>query len=339
MAHPSILGKFVWHDLMTTDAAAAKSFYGQAVGWQSQPWDQDPNYTFLLGSQGPVGGVMGMPPDVPAGLPPFWSLYIGTPNLDQTVAHALRLGAKLCKEATEIPTIGRFAILTDPQGANFTVFTPNDSSAPPDGAPPLGDFSWHELATTDFEAAFKFYSQLFGWQEMERMDMGPHGIYFIFGWNGAQRGGIYNKMPEMKGPPNWLSYAFVANTDEAVARAKAAGGTVINGPMDVPGEGRIAVMMDPQGAVFAVHAQKAAATPAEKAAPVRKANAPARKARPAAKKPVAKAKKKKRSAVVARRRPTKKKSAAKSQRTVSKGKRRNARKPAKRARTKPARRK
>jgi hypothetical protein len=268
---------------------------------------------------------MGMPPDAPAGTPPFWSLYIGTPDLDATVAAAQRLGAKLCKEATEIPTIGRFAILTDPQGAAFTLFTPFDESAPGNAPPPIGDFSWHELGTTDFEAAFRFYSELFGWQEMERMDMGPNGIYFIFGWDGEQRGGMYNQPPGMPGPPNWLSYASVANTDASVARAKAAGGRIINGPMDVPGEGRVAIMMDPQGAVFAVHSQKPA--PASKAPPAKK------KSKPATRKPKAGGKKK--------RRKVAKKSVARPKRKTRKPakarKSAKARKPVKRRRARAAR--
>jgi predicted enzyme related to lactoylglutathione lyase len=324
MAHPNILGKWLWHDLMTTDTSAAKEFYRKAVGWPSQPWDQDPSYTFVLGPQGPVAGLMGMPPDAPAGTPPFWSLYIGTPDLGATVAVAQRLGAKLCKEATEIPTIGRFAILTDPQGAAFTLFTPFDDSAPSNAPPPIGDFSWHELATTDFEAAFRFYSELFGWQEMERMDMGPNGIYFIFGWDGEQRGGMYNQPPGMPGPPNWLSYASVANTDASVARAKAAGGRVINGPMDVPGEGRVAIMMDPQGAVFAVHSEKAA--PASKTPVAPSKTPPAKKKRkPAAKKAKAGGKNKRPARATAKRKTRKPAKTRKSAKARKPGKRRRGR--------------
>ena len=82
------------------------------------------------------------------------------------------------------------------------------------GMPPLGTFSWHELATSDNEAAFAFYSGLFGWDAMQRMDMGPVGIYLIFGSNGVQRGGMYIKPPENPGPPNWLPYVHVPNADE-----------------------------------------------------------------------------------------------------------------------------
>ncbi len=87
------------------------------------------------------------------------------------------------------------------------------------GAPPLGAFSWHELATSDNEAAFAFYSGLFGWDAIQRMDMGPTGVYLIFGENGVQRGGIYIKPAENPGPPNWLPYVHVPNADEGYAVA------------------------------------------------------------------------------------------------------------------------
>ena len=111
----------------------------------------------------------------------------------------------------------------------------------PTGAPPLGTFSWHELATSDNEAAFAFYSGLFGWDAMQRMDMGPTGVYLIFGENGVQRGGMYIKPPDMPGPPNWLPYAHVPSADEGYASLRLSNRRQGScAPMDVPGGGRIA---------------------------------------------------------------------------------------------------
>jgi predicted enzyme related to lactoylglutathione lyase len=168
------------------------------------------------------------------------------------------------------------------------VMASQEPAMPETGMKPVGDFSWHELATTNVQAAFDFYRALFGWEVLDRLDMGPSGIYLIFGWGGQQRGGIYNKTAEMTWPSNWLSYARVPNADAAAAQARGIGGKVTMGPMDVPGGDRIAVILDPQGATFAVHATKAEAKkpeapkkvsakkPAVKKAPAKKA--PARKA-------------------------------------------------------------
>ena len=114
---------------------------------------------------------------------------------------------------------GRYAVLKDPQGAVFAIIDPENARPEAAGTPPLGTFSWHELATTDNEAAFAFYSGLFGWDAMQRMDMGPTGIYLIFGQNGVQRGGMYIKPADMPAPPNWLPYAHVPNADKGYALA------------------------------------------------------------------------------------------------------------------------
>jgi len=136
---------------------------------------------------------------------------------------------------------------------------------------------------------------------MTRMNMGEMGFYNIFGWKGTQRGGIFTKAKSNPMKPAWLSYAQVASADEAASRAKSAGATVMNGPMEVPGGSRITVLMDPQGVAFAVHSMpapqpkaKVAAKPTAKAAAKPKAQAkPKAKAKTATKARVkAKAKRK-----------------------------------------------
>ena len=159
------------------------------------------------------------------------------------------LGGGVIVPGTDIPNVGRFAILTDPQGAVFAIFS--GAAGGHDGEPAIGEFSWHELATTDYKKAFEFYSALFGWDKQAEHDMGPMGVYFLFARNGRETGGIYNITPDMKMPPNWMQYVSVDSVDAAVERVKANGGKVLNGPMDVMGGDRIAQCMDPQGGVFA----------------------------------------------------------------------------------------
>jgi predicted enzyme related to lactoylglutathione lyase len=150
---------------------------------------------------------------------------------------------------------------------------------------PYGAFSWHELATTIApSAAFGFYAALFDWDLVAEHDMGPMGKYVVFGRNGRQLGGMFDKGAQGKpGAAYWLGYVSVTDLEGAVERAKSARGSVLMGPMDVPGGDRIAQLMDPYGAFFALHkaAAQGAATETGKAA----APAPAKKA--AAKKPAA----------------------------------------------------
>jgi predicted enzyme related to lactoylglutathione lyase len=288
-----VRGKFVWHQLMTRNVAGAKDFYSRLVGWKTMPWPLDPAYTVCHADAGPAAGIMEMPSDLSPEVPSHWLQYIGTRDVDGTAQAAVRAGGSIMKAPSDMQGAGRYALIRDPQGAIFAIIDPENAKPDAAGAPPLGAFSWHELATSDNEAAFAFYSGLFGWDAMQRMDMGPLGVYLIFGENGVQRGGIFIKPAENPGPPSWLPYVHIPNADEAyaVALSKGAKGTVP--PMDVPGGGRIANVIDPSGASFAVHSMPAApkaapatAKPKAKAQPKgkAKAKAKAKKAAPAKKK-------------------------------------------------------
>ncbi|HLJ38985.1 MAG TPA: VOC family protein, partial [Steroidobacteraceae bacterium] len=249
MSTADIRGRFVWHELLTTDTAGAAAFYPKVVPWRTQPSSM-PGYTLWLAGDAQVGGLMALPSDA-AGTPPHWLVYIGTPNVDATAEHAQRLGARVVKAASDIPNVGRYAVLADPQGATFALFTPGPGGGGIAG-PGAGVFSWHELATTDVPSALRFYGELFGWSKGPGHDMGAMGIYQIFERFGAQAGGMCNVQGPAT-PPSWLSYVQVADSSRAVAAAKSAGGRLLHGPMEVPGGSWIALFMDPQGGAFAVH--------------------------------------------------------------------------------------
>jgi predicted enzyme related to lactoylglutathione lyase len=256
-----VRGRFVWHQLATRDVSGAKKFYSKLVGWKTMPWPLDPAYTVCHADVGPVAGVMAIPAEAPAEMPSHWLSYIGTRDVDGTVEAAVRAGGSVLKAPSDMQGAGRYAVLKDPQGAAFAIISPENARPEAAGAPALGTFSWHELATTDHEAAFAFYSGLFGWEAMQRMDMGPTGIYLIFGWNGQQRGGMYTKTESMPATPFWLPYAHVPSADKGFSFATASGGREWQAPMEVPGGGRIAIFQDPTGAGFAVHSVAAAAAP------------------------------------------------------------------------------
>ncbi|HEY2434893.1 MAG TPA: VOC family protein [Vicinamibacterales bacterium] len=247
-------GRFVWHDLMTPDPAAAKTFYSAVTGWSTQPFGDA--YLMWVANGTPLGGVMALPdPSAPIG----WVAYITVPDVDAAAAVAQSLGGRIVKPPASIPTVGRFAILADPQGAMFCLFSWETDRPTEDTAAKPGEFSWHELATTDWRGAWTFYEQLFGWEKRNEHDMGPMGVYMLFGVGGVESGGMFDKPAAMPGAPAWLPYVRVESADAAAERVKANGGTVVNGPMDVPGGDRIAQCVDPQGAAFAVHSKKAGA--------------------------------------------------------------------------------
>lgn len=298
MSNADIRGRFVWHELMTTDPQAAVAFYSKVLPWKAQPSGM-PDYTLWVSGKTMTGGLMAQPDSArQAGAPPSWLVYLGTPDVDGTAAAAERLGGKVLKSPADIPNVGRFAVLADPQGAAFAIFKPG---AAPEGGGSSSYFSWHELATSDQQGALGFYSELFGWSRGPAHDMGPAGTYQLIEHGGAQVGGVYKVMDASKAP-HWLTYIAVKSVDRAAAAAKAAGGRVTQGPMEVPGGSRIAQIVDPQGGAFAVHepARKAATASVQAAQPPAAEQTAHAEKSPVAAKPA-----------TAQRRPAARKSAAK----------------------------
>jgi uncharacterized protein len=250
-------GRFVWYELMTTDPKAAIAFYTHVVGWKTQPFGEPPPgqepYTMWVGSQGPLGGVMTLPEEAKKmGAPPHWMAHVEVADVDATVAKAQRMDGRVYVPPTDVPTIGRFSVIADPQGASISVF---HSAQPMQGHDTTrqGEFAWHELITTDSVAALHFYGELFGWKKESEHDMGPMGKYLLYGQNGKWYGGMMTKTPDMPMPPTWVYYVQVDDLPAAVERAKERGARVLMGPMEVPGGTHVAQLFDPQGAHFALH--------------------------------------------------------------------------------------
>src|SRR5688572_29083868 len=251
-------GRFVWHDLMTTDTEGAKKFYSGVAGWGTQEWDGGGGpYTMWTNNGAPFGGMMTLNDEMRKNnVPPHWLPSVGVENVDDTVAKATQLGATTIAPPMDIPGAGRYAIFQDPHGATIAIFAGEGAmSGAPAEPPAYGDFSWHELTTADHVAAFEFYNKLFGWEKITEFDMGAMGMYLIYGQRGVQYGGMMTRTPEMP-PPNWLCYIKVRDAKESAETIKRMGGTIMMEPMEVPGGDWIVVASDPQGAVTAVHAPK-----------------------------------------------------------------------------------
>ncbi|HKN68052.1 MAG TPA: VOC family protein [Gemmatimonadaceae bacterium] len=249
-------GQFVWYELLTPDTDAAKRFYASLTGWGTQPFDKD--YTMWTTAGAPFAGLYRLGPEMrQQGVPPNWMPYVESSNVDETVRLATSLGGAVTVPASDIPNVGRFAVLRDPQGATFGVYRTSGPSMSWDGTPVLGRFSWHELMTTDYRKAFDFYQKLFGWEKTGEMDMGGGNAYLMYG-KGQPFGGIFNRHGDMMSmPPFWMVYIYVKDVRKAVEIAKKNGASVHRPPMEIPGGGTIAILADPQGAAFALHAAPA----------------------------------------------------------------------------------
>ena len=258
MQDQDVRGRFLWYDLMTTDPLSAQAFYGKVAGWGVEAWgDSQPPYVMFTRAGVPIGGSMQLPDEaVKAGARAHWIAYIGTPDVDKTVADATAMGARPHVAPQDIPNVGRFAVLADAQGATIAFFTPSNEQ-PPSHKPEIGDISWNTLVTNDPDTAFGFYSALTGWDKTGEEAMGPAGRYVMFGRQGFTLGGMSMGPAEKPRPPHWLLYVRVADIRAGAEAVTANGGRVLNGPIEVPGGDWIVQGMDPQGAVFALHQRKA----------------------------------------------------------------------------------
>jgi len=252
--------RFVWYELMTTDVEAAKAFYSEVLGWKTRAWPGAMEYTtFNIGDEG-VAGLMALPEEAKAhGAPPHWMGYLGVDDADATSKRIAEMGGTIIVPPQDIPEVGRFGVATDPQGAVFAYIKtqPPEGAKPYEGEPRPGDVSWHELNTTDYEGAWKFYAALTGWKHSDTFDMGPEmGNYWMFTSGDdvrASKGGMSNMARAHGFPAHWLYYITVTDVAAAVRRVESHGGKVLNGPMEVPDGSTIAQCMDPQGAMFALN--------------------------------------------------------------------------------------
>lgn len=244
-------GRFVWRDLMTTDIETSQEFFQKLFGWDTEVFDMGPNgtYTMFKLSDAPTfGGISQL--DASHGAPPHWLSYISTDDVDDCCARASEMGATVVVEPAVIPEIGRFAVLADPQGAHFSVFSEPERSSidePPQGNLPHGAVVWNELMTGDVEAATAFYSRMFGWSS-EVADVGT-GPYTLFR-NGSTLVAGMGKKPDDMPVSAWAIYFEAADIDKAVERVGELGGQIMFPVMEIPRTGRITWATDPAGAVF-----------------------------------------------------------------------------------------
>jgi predicted enzyme related to lactoylglutathione lyase len=252
----SSTGDFVWHELRTRDAKGALDFYMHVIGWQARS-SGDPGgvpYTLFSADDLSTAGLMQLTPQMlEGGMQPAWVGFIGVDDVDAYAKRVEQAGGKVHCPPQDIPTVGRFASVEDPQGAAFLLFQGSSESAPPRplaGTP--GTVGWNELSANEEQSAWSFYSDLFGWKVDNLMDMGTHGMYRIFNNGGAPVGAMMTRDPKSSPVPFWLFYFNVDDIDAAQARIQDKNGKVFLGPHPVPGGQWILIGQDPQEAMFAL---------------------------------------------------------------------------------------
>jgi uncharacterized protein len=246
-------GRFVWYELMTSDAEAAKSFYIEVLGWGTKQVSIPGRaYTLFTAGKDSVSGLLDLSVEARnMGARPSWIGYVCVNDVRATADRINHLGGRVYVPPTDIFSISRYSVVADPQMATLALFEwlkPGQDQ--PVELDRLGHVGWHELLTADLEKAGSFYRELFGW-EKGLADTGVRGTYQIFSVGGQTIGGMLSKPPTVP-VPFWLYYFNIADIDAAAKRVKAGGGQILVGPIEVPGGSWAIQCTDPQGAIFAL---------------------------------------------------------------------------------------
>jgi predicted enzyme related to lactoylglutathione lyase len=248
-------GRFVWYELMTTDVAAAKAFYGNVIGWSAQDASTpDLTYTLFTAGKASVSGLMDLPDEArKMGATPRWMGYVGVNDVDVAADRVKRLGGAVYVPPTN-SNIGRISVIADPQTATLALVGGKPGRQQLAELSKPGHVGWHALFATDWDQAFAFYAELFGWQRADA-EIGPAETYQLFSAGGQTIGGMFTK-PATDPVPYWHFYFNVGDIDAAAERVKDGGGRVFEGPLEVPGDSWIARCADPQGAAFALQGKR-----------------------------------------------------------------------------------
>jgi predicted enzyme related to lactoylglutathione lyase len=250
--HPS--GEFCWIELSTSDQAAAKAFYTGLFAWAVEDMPVGPNefYSMFKINGRNVGAACTLRPEQRAhGVPPHWMIYVAVESADTAARRAAELGGTILAPAFDVMDVGRMAVLEDPTGAHFCVWQAKRHTGTGIAGVP-GSLCWADLSTPDPQRATAFYAALFGWTISAGEKKDPSGYLHI--QNGEEFiGGIPPAAHrDAQAPPHWLPYFAVDDCDQAAAKAKKGGAKFYLEPMTMEGVGRMAVLADPQGAVFAL---------------------------------------------------------------------------------------
>lgn len=251
MANPH--GTPIWYELKSADPGASKAFYEDVIGWTIQPPPAEFDYRMIDTGNGLVGGLMRLSEEMAAGgARAGWSVYIGVDDVDAAAGRVTANGGRLLIGPWDMPGIGRMAMVSDPQGVVFYMMHgASDGISTAWSRTGMGKCSWNELGTTDQAGANDFYARLFGWTYPDAMSMGGMGDYIFIAAAGETIGAT---MPvRADGPPgDWRFYFRAPDIEIAAAKIARGGGTLLMGPVEVPGGERVILARDPHGLTFGV---------------------------------------------------------------------------------------
>jgi len=241
-------GKFVWYDLLTEDLAAAKTFYGELLGWKFTDTSY-PDYTLIEHGGRPIGGIVDMAKVHPDHNQSQWVSLLSVADVDEAVRVTRSAGGEVHVEPKDIGDLGRLAVVSDPQGAVVS-FLRVASGDQPDEKAEYGDWMWTELWTGDVDASSEFYSKLVGY-DLDKKTILDDIEYVIFTRDDDPRAGVIPR-PVEEVRAHWLPYVRVEDPAALAAKVEGLGGFVLLAPKESIRKGTVTIVLDPTGAALAL---------------------------------------------------------------------------------------
>jgi len=233
-----------WADIGVHDVPAGVAFYSALLGWEGQDLGPEAGHYTIMSKDGRQVAALSTAQD-PG--PPHWTTYINVDDVDAVAKKAGEAGGAIVVPPMDVMTAGRMLILRDTTGAFIAAWQPRDHIGAQLVNEP-GAMIWNELSTSDLGASKAFYTAVFGWS------WGGAEEYAEFQVGGRTVGGVMARPAGMPAevPDNWLVYFGSTDVDADAERATGLGASVIVEPTDIPGTGRFVVLVDPEGAAFAL---------------------------------------------------------------------------------------
>ena len=240
-------GKFVWYDLVTPDLESSKRFYGDLLGWSFET-GPDSLFTLVTMDDRLIGGMFDLTRTEADPEPGHWFSSVSVVDVDAAARAFAEAGGRVLTEPRELPNRGRYAVVTDDQGAEIVLLRATGGDPLDRDAVTPGEFLWTELWTRDAAAAVDLYADILGYTA-ERTD--GERSYYVMSVGDRPRAGVGQLPPDLDVDPAWLPYIAVRSAEDIAARVVVLGGEVVITP-EATRNGTAAVIVDPSGAAFAV---------------------------------------------------------------------------------------
>jgi uncharacterized protein len=233
-----------WVDIGTPDLPAGLRFYTSLFGWESRDMGEEAGHYTIVSKNGRQVAALSTAQD-PG--PPHWTTYVNVDDVDDVAKRTESAGGTVIVAPMDVMSAGRMGIFQDTTGAVVAAWQPRDHI----GAQLInepGAFIWSELSTSDMAKSKAFYTEVFGWS------WGGADEYAEAQVAGRTIAGVMPRRPDMPAevPDHWLVYFGSADVDADTKKAADLGATVVVPATDIPGTGRFSVLLDPQGAAFAL---------------------------------------------------------------------------------------